>query len=284
MHSMDKKTSQTKAFYEGEIVELWERIWAPARGHLHIALFEHQDQSIAAAMEAASLSIAAELPLSPTTRILEVACGLGATARLLAAKYGCRISATNISETQIASAIALAKRAGLDSLVSHEVCDYGALPYEDEAYDIYWCQESLVHADDKLRVLGEAYRILRPGGYLALSDLTLVEDIAPDLRRQIYERIHVSSMWSGTQYRMALEQCSFSILKIRDWSEHVAPTYRWVLKELLGHRAACLNVMGEDAFRKMVDDFRLWISEAGRNKIGCFLFIARKPESSTIPR
>ena len=46
------------------------------------------------------------------------------------------------------------------------------MPFADETFDAVWALESLFHMPDRLQVLGEIARVLRPGGRLVLTDVT----------------------------------------------------------------------------------------------------------------
>lgn len=47
--------------------------------------------------------------------------------------------------------------------------DGGSMPFQDAAFDTVLCIETLEHAADEHRLLGEIRRVLRPGGRLVLS-------------------------------------------------------------------------------------------------------------------
>ncbi len=98
-------------------------------------------------------------------RILDVACGLGATTRRLLKHYPAEnVWAINISEKQIESTRTLAP--GCHALVMNAV----EMTFEDAFFDSIICIEAAFHFETRRKFLEDAQRILKPGGRLVLSD------------------------------------------------------------------------------------------------------------------
>jgi SAM-dependent methyltransferase len=86
------------------------------------------------------------------------------------AAQGARVTVFDISESQLDSEAAVARREGYSiSLVHGDMAE--ALPFEDERFDLVFHPVSNSYVRDVRHVWQECYRVLRPGGFL-LSGFT----------------------------------------------------------------------------------------------------------------
>jgi MPBQ/MSBQ methyltransferase len=99
-------------------------------------------------------------------RILDVACGPGATTRHLMRSYEpANITAINISEAQLAAA---SKRAPGCTFLR---MDATRLAFPDEHFDAVMCVEAAFHFNTRATFFREVLRVLKPGGSLVLTDM-----------------------------------------------------------------------------------------------------------------
>jgi SAM-dependent methyltransferase len=110
----------------------------------------------------------AEVPFPDGARVLEVGCGTGVLTRVLARWPGVgEVVGVDPAPVFLAKARELA--AGLPNL-RFEEADGRALPFEDGRFDVVVFDSTLSHVPGPERALGEAFRVLRPGGLLAAFD------------------------------------------------------------------------------------------------------------------
>lgn len=97
---------------------------------------------------------------------LDIGCGEGHNTRLLA-KSGARMTAIDIAEVFISHAkeAEADERLGIDYRVASAV----ELPFADSTFDFASGFMSFMDVPETDRVLAEAYRVLKPGGFLQFS-------------------------------------------------------------------------------------------------------------------
>jgi ubiquinone/menaquinone biosynthesis C-methylase UbiE len=97
---------------------------------------------------------------------LDIGCGEGHNTRLLAGR-GARMTAVDISERFIVHARRSEEEdsKGIDYRVASAV----ELPFPEAAFDFATAFMSFMAIPETDRVLGEAYRVLKPGGFLQFS-------------------------------------------------------------------------------------------------------------------
>jgi ubiquinone/menaquinone biosynthesis C-methylase UbiE len=97
---------------------------------------------------------------------LDIGCGEGHNTRLLA-KCGARVTAIDIAETFIANARQAEAREPLD--IDYRVASAVDLPFADANFDFITAFMSFMDIPQTDRVLAEAYRVLKPCGFLQFS-------------------------------------------------------------------------------------------------------------------
>jgi MPBQ/MSBQ methyltransferase len=120
---------------------------------------------------AATRELAALAGIGPGQRLLDVGCGVGGPARLLAAECRAEVVGTDLTEDYLKLGRALGERSG--ARVGFVCADALALPVADAAFDVVWTQHAAMNIADKARLYGELGRVLKPGGRLALHDIFL---------------------------------------------------------------------------------------------------------------
>ena len=264
--------ADTQAYYDGPADEIYRTIWGD---NLHLGVPPYDGCSHPEAMENTNVIMAEAVSLTPQSRVLDLGCGYGATARYLAANYGCRVTGTNISEKELELARARSREAGLDELLSFEYGDFHRLPYPDDSYDVVWSQEAFLHAADKNAVLSECRRVLKPDGALIFTDILVRRDTPDAARSRIYDRVKSPDMWDRPDYRNALAALQLTVTREEDWSQYVAPSYAWVRDRLIEQRDALLPRIGAETIDNTVAALSFWVDSGNAGYLGWAMFVVR---------
>jgi SAM-dependent methyltransferase len=133
--------------------------------------------------------------------------------------------------------------------VSFAFADYHDLGGPPDFYDCWMCQEALLYAADRARVFSEARRVVRPGGRIVFTDLTLSKDLPIDERRAFGADIRAPHLWAIEDYDRLLSEMDFTVLERHDWTPHAALTFAAVARNLAAVRADFASRIGEDSVR-----------------------------------
>ena len=150
--------------------QLLERLWGD---HIHLGYYrsgqwwkeDFRQAKTAFVHELVHWSGLDQLPAG--SKVLDVGCGIGGSARILARDYGFDVLGISISPLQIERARALTP-AGLSCRFA--VMDAMALELPDASFAGVWSVEACPHMPDKQGYADELLRVLGPGGRLAVAD------------------------------------------------------------------------------------------------------------------
>lgn len=124
----------------------------------------------------------AALSLRPGSVLLDVASGPGTSALVAARETGCTVVGVELSPDNVERARAAAAADHLDR-VTFLQGDAESLPLDGASVDAALCECALCLFPDKPAAAAEIARVLRPGGVVAISDVTAdPERLPPELR------------------------------------------------------------------------------------------------------
>jgi cyclopropane fatty-acyl-phospholipid synthase-like methyltransferase len=199
----------------------------------HYGCFNSQDDSLEAATHNLSVLMAEQGRMGANLSVLDVGCGIGTPARLLAETYGCRVTGISTSAVGIDQATQRARQCGLADRVSFTVADGMANGFPDASFDRVWVLESSHLMPDKEALFSECARVLRPGGILVLCDIMLRRNLeAADIRSKSREFLHLhytfghAKLESLDSYQRMLRVAGLQVLEALDLSDSAFPTLR----------------------------------------------------------
>lgn len=153
--------------------------------------------------------------LHKTGKVLDVACGKGATTRALLKTWAPGdVSAINISALQLEEARRRATGAHFFNMSAT------AMDFEDNSFEDIICVEAAFHFDTRKDFIREAHRVLKPGGHIVLTDL-LMPKLAWKLSIRVPEANYIADI---AAYRKIWESAGFRNVKVQDITVQSLPT------------------------------------------------------------
>lgn len=118
----------------------------------------------------ATVELADRLPVEPGHHLLDIGCGLGGPARYFARRFQCKVSGLDITLPFVIAGNKLSALLHMESQVRIEHGDGHRLPYPDAHFDGAYTQHVTMNVADRAGFFAEAYRVLKPGAYFALTE------------------------------------------------------------------------------------------------------------------
>lgn len=149
--------------------------------------------------------------------VLDLGCGGGLDAFLAAHRVGRggKVIGLDMTPEMVEKAKANA-RAGNYTNVEFALAEIEKLPLPDDSVDVVISNCVINHSPNKVAVFSEAYRVLKPGGRIWLSDLVLAEGLPKDALRnsgKIWTEWLAIAADRGT-YLSAIEAAGFQTIAV----------------------------------------------------------------------
>ncbi len=123
----------------------------------------------------ATVELADALPIEAEQYLVDIGCGIGGPARYLAKRFGCKVAGLDITAPFVEAGNKLTQLVGMQEDVKIVHGDGQKLPYADETFDGGYAQHVTMNVPDRATFFGEAYRVLKPGAFFALTEHGLGE-------------------------------------------------------------------------------------------------------------
>ena len=203
---------------------------------------------------AATVDLADQLPIKTGQHIVDIGCGLGGPARYIAKRFQCTVSGVDITAPFVEAANKLTTLVRMEGQVKIEHGDGQRLPYSNACFDGGYTQHVTMNVADRPRFFAEAYRVLKPGAFFALTEHGLGASGDP----------HYPLPWSAdgsgaylatpSETRAFLEKTGFQDIVVEDTGAQYLAVYKVMIEKAEQGTLPPLGIhilLGETALDKL---------------------------------
>lgn len=205
----------------------------------------YDEEQLAAVPEGANLGVGCGNPtaidtLRPGETVVDLGSGAGMDAFLAARQVGPkgRVIGVDMTPAMLAKARENALKVGLDNVEFREG-RIEELPLEDESVDVILSNCVINLSPEKERVYREAYRVLRPGGRVMVSDIVLERPLPAEVVEHIDAYLGcVGGASLREEYLETIRKAGFAEVRVESEASFLGamalddPTVQAVMKQL----------------------------------------------------
>ena len=258
--------------------------WTRLLGHeLHYGVFRQGDEELATATEELTRLMIEASRLDAGQELLDVGCGVGAPACLLAREIGVKVTGITTSPEGVRAARARANASGVERLVRFVERDGMDNGFPQASFDRVWSLESSHLMRDRDRLLSECARVLCPNGRLALCDIVLRRPMDFAEVRRLREPLALlrevfgdARMEPIAEYRRLAAAHGLRVVQELDLTESTRPTFARWRANAEHHREKVVDLLGQHGWQRFVDACDVLESFWDEGTLGYALFAATK--------
>lgn len=217
------------------------------------------------------------LALAAEHSVLEVASGSGGPAHYLARRAGCRVTGIDANEAGVNTANQRAAGSDERDRLAFLRADANApLPIGDSTQDAVVCIDAMNHFPDRLHVLGEWCRVLRPGGRAVFTDPVVITGPVTNDELALRSSIGVFVFVPPGVNEDLIGRAGFRLIRQEDVTGNAAlVSGRWH-EARQRHRDALLAIEGEERFEGLQRFFAAVHRLTSERRLSRFVYVIER--------
>lgn len=259
---LDITIGDVNEIYEGPVGQLW---------------VELMGEEIHVGGESETVILAEKAGIKKTSTVLDVCSALGAPARHLARKYGCKVTGLDATGKMVNEAVSITERVGLSHLVGFRLGNALDMPFHAGTFDTVWGQDAWCYITDKERLISEANRVLKTGGVIAFTDWIQTGKMADKECEELNTFMCLPYMETLDGYEEILREKDFVIVEKEDLSSDFTRhchIYQNRLRNEL--KDNIISNYGKELYQAVDNGLNKWVVAADEGKVGLGRLIGKK--------
>jgi len=217
------------------------------------------------------------LELTPASKLLDIGCGSGGPALFIARRYGCGVVGVDVNEKGVKVANEQAQAYDLTSLAQFKHVDGSkSLPLEKEIFDAIVCIDAINHLPNRLGVLSEWRRILKPEGRLLFTNPITVTGLLSNEEVAIRSSIGYFLFAPVGEDERLIKEARFDLVMREDVTENMAEISKRRHNARQKRRKELIQIEDEETFEGQQQFLSMAHRLADERRLSRFVFVVRK--------
>ena len=171
--------------------------------------------------------------LGPGMRLLDAGCGRGTSTVHLAESTGCEAVGLTLESDGVQRGQSLATATGVEDRVRFVQDDILRMDRVSGEFDVVLMECVLSTLERKPESLRQLYRITKPGGFIALTDVTMAAELPEELSGSIGAALCMADARDLDEYMSLVEEAGFKVKEYRSAKEAVQELIKKIGTRLL---------------------------------------------------
>lgn len=192
--------------------------------------------------------------ISKDCKVLDLACGKGASVRFIAENLECDVIGMDLSAKLIQILKGGIAREPFLERTEFAIGDAELMPCINSCFDVVICESALSLFPDKRKVLSEIHRVLKSGGRFVATNMVLKGDIPAELKTKLTFALCIAGAETLERFYELFERAGFVDIHAEDHSEKLIELG---LKLLLSDSltgASTVNATGRLILRRLFNE------------------------------
>jgi len=211
--------------------------------------------------------------------LLDICSALGGPARHLAEKYGINVVGLDITPEMVLEAKKRTEGKPYASKIEYRIGSGLDIPAHQDSFEVVWGQDAWCYIRDKVRLIEETWRVLKPEGLLAFTDWIWgpvhVSEKESDL---LMEFMVFPNLQTLNGYSELIKAVGYELVEILDLQEDFAKNLDLYVNILHKAKPDIEAGFGGELYVSAEEGVLAWQKAAHEKKVGRGLWIAKKPK------
>ncbi|HZS48087.1 MAG TPA: class I SAM-dependent methyltransferase [Blastocatellia bacterium] len=217
------------------------------------------------------------LRLHAQSNVLDICSGSGGPALFMSRTTGCSVLGLDINESGVSNATSLVKSQGLQDRVAFQQADVSKqLPFGNSLFDAIVCIDAIIHLPDRLSVLKEFHRVLKPAGRILYTDPTIITGLVSKEEIAIRSSIGYFDFAAPGEDERLMKSAGFDVEISEDVTDNAVLVSRRWHDGRTTHQDELMKIEGTETFQGLQRFLQVVHRLTSERRLSRFVFVAQK--------